>query len=102
MIYAISFPIHLLYREIEDTVLLALRSPEIYDDIARGTRRKYESNRPRAVLFEGPPGLHSKITENSMPSSYLVFAGVDEDWILLDDLVSLLRNWKNLVCPSYC
>ncbi|KMT04093.1 hypothetical protein BVRB_8g185470 [Beta vulgaris subsp. vulgaris] len=43
-------------REIEDTVLLALRSPEVYDDIARGTRRKYESNRPRAVLFEGPPG----------------------------------------------
>ncbi|XP_021837821.2 vacuolar protein sorting-associated protein 4 isoform X2 [Spinacia oleracea] len=43
-------------REIEDTVLLALRSPEVYDDIARGTRRNYESNRPRAVLFEGPPG----------------------------------------------
>lgn len=43
-------------REIEDTILLALHSPEVYDDIARGTRRKYESNRPRAVLFEGPPG----------------------------------------------
>uniref|UniRef100_A0A803LS78 AAA+ ATPase domain-containing protein n=1 Tax=Chenopodium quinoa TaxID=63459 RepID=A0A803LS78_CHEQI len=43
-------------REIEDTVLLTLRSPEVYDDIACGTRRKYESNRPRAVLFEGPPG----------------------------------------------
>ncbi|PIA36822.1 hypothetical protein AQUCO_03200059v1 [Aquilegia coerulea] len=43
-------------REIEDTILLALRSPKIYDDIARGTRRKFESNRPRAVLFEGPPG----------------------------------------------
>ncbi|XP_021721581.1 uncharacterized protein LOC110689160 [Chenopodium quinoa] len=25
-------------REMEDTVLLALRSPEVYDDIARGTR----------------------------------------------------------------
>lgn len=36
--------------------MLALQSPEIYDDIARGTRRKFESNRPRAVLFEGPPG----------------------------------------------
>ncbi|KAJ4842748.1 hypothetical protein Tsubulata_013369 [Turnera subulata] len=35
-------------REIEDTILLALQSPEIYDDIARGTRRKFESNRPRA------------------------------------------------------
>jgi len=46
-------------RVIEDTVLLALRSPEVYDDIARGTRHKFESNRPRAVLFEGPPGLLS-------------------------------------------
>ncbi|KAL9146730.1 hypothetical protein ABFS82_13G129600 [Erythranthe guttata] len=43
-------------REIEDTILLALRSPEVYDDIARGTRCKFETNRPRAVLFEGPPG----------------------------------------------
>ena len=43
-------------REIEDSVLLALQSPEVYDDIARGTRRKFETNRPRAVLFEGPPG----------------------------------------------
>ncbi|CAN0899102.1 Protein CdcH, partial [Linum grandiflorum] len=44
------------YREIEDTILLALHNPEIYDNIARGTRDKFESNRPRAVLFEGPPG----------------------------------------------
>ncbi|KAA8520142.1 hypothetical protein F0562_014398 [Nyssa sinensis] len=43
-------------REIEDTILLALHSPEVYDDIARGTRSKFETNRPRAVLFEGPPG----------------------------------------------
>lgn len=28
----------------------------MYDDIARGTRCKFETNRPRAVLFEGPPG----------------------------------------------
>ncbi|KAE9599085.1 putative adenosinetriphosphatase [Lupinus albus] len=43
-------------RVIEDTILLALHSPEVYDDIARETRHKFESNRPRAVLFEGPPG----------------------------------------------
>lgn len=43
-------------QEIEDTILLALNSPQVYDDIARGTRQKFESNRPRAVLFEGPPG----------------------------------------------
>ncbi|KAE8689688.1 P-loop containing nucleoside triphosphate hydrolases superfamily protein isoform 2 [Hibiscus syriacus] len=43
-------------RDIEDTILLALNSPQVYDDIARGTRQNFESNRPRAVLFEGPPG----------------------------------------------
>ncbi|XP_076900474.1 26S proteasome regulatory subunit 6B homolog [Bidens hawaiensis] len=43
-------------RDIEGTILLALQSPEVYDEIARGTRCKFESNRPRAVLFEGPPG----------------------------------------------
>eukprot|EP01016_Furgasonia_blochmanni_P044377 TRINITY_DN615_c0_g1_i8.p1 TRINITY_DN615_c0_g1~~TRINITY_DN615_c0_g1_i8.p1 ORF type:complete len:428 (-),score=71.38 TRINITY_DN615_c0_g1_i8:202-1485(-) len=43
-------------RDIEDTVLLALRYPEIYDDITRGTRMKFDANRPKAVLFEGPPG----------------------------------------------
>ncbi len=40
----------------EDTLLLALRHPEVYADIARGTRARYASNRPRAILFEGPPG----------------------------------------------
>lgn len=50
----------LLCSEIEDTILLALHSPEVYDDIARGTRCKFETNRPRAVLFEGPPGLLHK------------------------------------------
>ncbi|XP_058095233.1 uncharacterized protein LOC131240775 isoform X3 [Magnolia sinica] len=58
-IYVFSYSNHLLalrMLEIEDTILLALQSPEVYDDIARGTRCKFESNRPRAVLFEGPPG----------------------------------------------
>ncbi|XP_031743223.1 ATPase family AAA domain-containing protein 1-B isoform X2 [Cucumis sativus] len=43
-------------REIEDSILMTLHNPELFDDIAHGTRRKFESNKPRAVLFEGPPG----------------------------------------------
>ena len=43
-------------RDIEDTVLLALSYPEIYDKITQSTRVKNEPNRPKAVLFEGPPG----------------------------------------------
>mmetsp|Transcript_38663 Transcript_38663/g.109334 ORF Transcript_38663/g.109334 Transcript_38663/m.109334 type:complete len:579 (+) Transcript_38663:539-2275(+) len=41
---------------IEDTLLLALQQPEVYESIARRTRASFASNRPRAVLFEGPPG----------------------------------------------
>ena len=37
-------------------MLLALTHPDVYDGIAKRTRRHYSSNRPRAVLFEGPPG----------------------------------------------
>ena len=40
----------------QDTLLLALLHPETFDDVARGTRKHFASNRPRAVLFEGPPG----------------------------------------------
>ena len=44
-------------REIEDTLLLALLRPDVYDAIAAGTRAQAgASNRPRALLFEGPPG----------------------------------------------
>ena len=43
-------------REIEDTILLGLTYPEIYSQISSGTRMKQESNRAKAVLFEGPPG----------------------------------------------
>ncbi|XP_071726836.1 uncharacterized protein [Rutidosis leptorrhynchoides] len=34
--------------DIEDTILLALQSPEVYDEIARGARCKFETNRTRA------------------------------------------------------
>lgn len=37
-------------------MLLALLHPDVYETIAKGTRRHYANNKPRAVLFEGPPG----------------------------------------------
>ena len=43
-------------RSIEDTVLLALTNGDVYDKITAITRMKNESNRPKCVLFEGPPG----------------------------------------------
>lgn len=43
-------------RNIEDTVLLALTHGDVYDKITAATRMKNETNRPKCVLFEGPPG----------------------------------------------
>ena len=43
-------------RNIEDTVLLALTHGHIDDQITKATRMKNETNRPKCVLFEGPPG----------------------------------------------
>jgi len=43
-------------RSIEDTILLGLTHGEVYDQITAGTRMKHETNRPKAVLFDGPPG----------------------------------------------
>lgn len=41
---------------IEETLLLSMLHPEVYSSVASKTRKMGGSNRPRAVLFEGPPG----------------------------------------------
>ncbi|KAL4443429.1 hypothetical protein ABPG75_011166 [Micractinium tetrahymenae] len=46
-------------RQVEESIVLALSHPEVYDEIAAATRGPDAvpgANRPRAVLFEGPPG----------------------------------------------
>jgi SpoVK/Ycf46/Vps4 family AAA+-type ATPase len=45
-----------LREKLRETVVLPLKNPEVYDRIARETRREFSPNRPRAVLFTGPPG----------------------------------------------
>lgn len=43
-------------RRIEDALVLPLRHPGVFDEVARGTRTKFASNVPGAVLYSGPPG----------------------------------------------
>ena len=43
-------------RTIEDSVLFTLTHPEIFEKITAGTRESPEVNKPKCILFEGPPG----------------------------------------------
>lgn len=44
-------------REIQDSIILPIQKPEAFDEIAKLTRKIPGRNRPRAVLFEGDPGV---------------------------------------------
>lgn len=44
-------------RQIRESIILPLQNPGVYDSIAKLTRKTFESNRPRAILFEGSPGV---------------------------------------------
>ncbi|MCB1309280.1 MAG: ATP-binding protein, partial [Leptospiraceae bacterium] len=43
-------------QEVLESIILPLRHPEVYAGVARATRGE-GSNMPRAVLFDGPPGV---------------------------------------------
>jgi SpoVK/Ycf46/Vps4 family AAA+-type ATPase len=73
-------------RDIEDTILMSLTHPEIYDEISLGTRMRFEENRAKAVLFEGPPGT-GKTTSAKIIASQV---GIP---LLYMPLESIMSKW---------
>uniref|UniRef100_A0A7S4UPR8 AAA+ ATPase domain-containing protein n=1 Tax=Guillardia theta TaxID=55529 RepID=A0A7S4UPR8_GUITH len=74
-------------QEVEDTIMLLMLHPEKYARVISGTRAdSSENNRPKAVLFEGPPGC-GKTTMARMiankadiPMIYLPLEAVVSKW----------------------
>ena len=73
-------------RNIRESIILPLKNPDIYDSIARETRKVFETNKPRAILFEGPPGV-GKTTiariisgEVNIPLVYVPIESIMSKW----------------------
>ncbi len=73
-------------RKIRESIILPLQNPAVYDSIARLTRRVFETNRPRAILFEGGPGV-GKTTiariiagEVNVPLVYVPIESIMSKW----------------------
>ena len=73
-------------QEIKDTVILPLKNPDIYESIAKGTRKKYESVRPKAILFEGPPGT-------GKTTSARIIASTADSSMIYVPVESIMTKW---------
>ena len=71
-------------RLIEENLLLPLRRPDVFDAVAAKTRAQYASNRPRAILFTGPPGTGKTSSARVIASQ----AGVPLCYIPLEAIAS--------------
>ena len=73
-------------RKIRESIILPIEKPEIYDSIAKLTRRTFESNRPRAILFEGSPGVGKTTVariiagEVAVPLIYVPIESIMSKW----------------------
>lgn len=74
-------------RQIEEHILLNFKYPDILDKITSGTRiQKNSKNRPKLILFEGPPGTgkttSARIISNSIevPLIYVSLENIVSKW----------------------
>jgi len=45
-----------LKTEVQETIILRMKHPEVYEQVMRATRQREEKPTAQTVLFEGPPG----------------------------------------------
>jgi SpoVK/Ycf46/Vps4 family AAA+-type ATPase len=73
-------------RNIRESVILPIKNPAMYDSIARMTRKVFESNRPRAILFDGAPGVGKTTAariiagESDLPLVYVPVESIMSKW----------------------
>jgi SpoVK/Ycf46/Vps4 family AAA+-type ATPase len=73
-------------EEIMGSVIMPYKHPEIYEQVARNTRERFETNLSNAILFEGPPGTgktsFARIIANdvNIPLVYVPIESIMTKW----------------------
>lgn len=71
---------------LEDSLLLPMQRPEIYEEVMKGTRAKNRTPHTKSILFEGPPGTGKTSTARILasklgqPMVYLPLESVVSKW----------------------
>lgn len=73
-------------KDMDETIVSALKYPDVYDDVARKTRKVFETNRPKAVLLEGPPGTGKTLTAR-------ILANAVERPLIILKLDNVVSKW---------
>jgi len=73
-------------RDIQDTLLLPLSHKDLFDEVAKQTRERVETNRPSAILFSGPPGTGKTTSAriiaatSKLPMVYVPIESIVSKW----------------------
>ncbi|MCB1145801.1 MAG: ATP-binding protein [Leptospiraceae bacterium] len=70
--------------QIKETILLPLQNPSFFDQVSIAARGTAENARPKAILFEGPPGTG----KTSMAKTIAREAGLPLVYVPLENLLS--------------
>ena len=73
-------------RKIRESIVLPLTNPAMYDSIAKLTRKVFESNRPRAILFDGAPGV-------GKTTAARIIAGETDAPLVYVPVESIMSKW---------
>ena len=73
-------------RKIRESIILPLTNRELYDSLAMMTRKNFETNRPKAILFNGAPGVGKTTAariiagEAGIPLVYVPIESIMSKW----------------------